>query len=140
MFFRKFNVLCAIFLYSLLTTSLYSQHPTEPSIFKSSKQIIIVVSDSTNTDKGTLYKFERNEKLTWDLISKSISVILGRKGFALGDGLISLDDTGMNNKVEGDKKSPAGVFSLTKAFGFIHEKKLKDLKIPYVQITNMTEC
>lgn len=140
MFFLKFNLLCAIFLCSLFTTSLFSQHTIETSIFTSSKQIMIVVTDSTNTNQGTLYRFERNEKLTWDLISKSIPVIIGRKGFALGNGLISLDNTGMDKKVEGDKKSPAGVFTLTKAFGFIHEKELNGLKMSYVQITDVTEC
>ena len=140
MFFRKFNVLCAIFLYSLLTTSLYSQHTAETSIFNPSKQIIIVVTDSANTDQGTLFRFERDENPIWKLISKPIPVIIGRKGFALGNGLISLDDTGLDKKVEGDKKSPAGVFSLTKTFGFISKKELNDLIMSYIQITNMTEC
>ncbi len=140
MFILKFNVLRVIFLCSLLTTSLYSQHTTEPSIFNSSKQIIIVVTDSTNIDQGTLYKFERNDSSTWHLISEPILVIIGRKGFALGNGLISLDDTGMDKKVEGDKKSPAGVFALTKTFGFIHEKELIGLQMSYVQVTDMTEC
>jgi len=140
MFFLKFKVFCVIFLCSVLTISLYSQPITDTSRFTSSKQIIIVVTDSTNTDKGTLYRFERNDGSTWDLISEPIPVIIGRKGFALGNGLISLDDTGMNKKVEGDKKSPAGVFALTKTFGFISKKELNGLKMSYIQITNMTEC
>lgn len=140
MFFLKFNMIRTILLCFSLTTSLYSQNITEPSIFNSSKQIIIVVTDSTNTDLGTLYKFERNDSSTWHLISEPILVIIGRNGFALGDGIISLDDTGMDKKVEGDKKSPAGVFTLTKSFGFIPEKELNSLKMSYIQITDMTEC
>lgn len=136
----KLKKYCTLTFFIIFISSLYSQPPTETSVFTLSKQIIIVVTDSTNTDQGFLYRFERNEKLSWNLISKSVPVIIGRKGFALGNGLISLDDTGMDNKVEGDKKSPAGVFTLTKAFGFIHEKELNGLKISYIQITDMTEC
>lgn len=136
----KLKLYYTLMFFTILISSLYSQHPIETSIFTSSKQIIIVVTDSTNTDQGTLYRFERDEKLTWNLISEPIPVIIGRKGFALGNGLISLDDTGMDEKIEGDKKSPSGVFTLTKAFGFIPEEKLTKLKIAYIEITNITEC
>ena len=136
----KFKTEYTILFLIMLISSLYSQHTAETSVFNSSKQIIIVVTDSANTDQGTLFRFERDENPNWKLISKPIPVIIGRKGFALGDGLISLDDTGINKKIEGDKKSPAGVFELTKAFGFIPRKELNGLKIPYIQITNMTEC
>ncbi len=136
----KFKTEYTLLFFVILISSLYAQHTAEISIFNSSKQIIIVVTDSSNTDQGTLYKFERNKKPSWDSISEPIPVIIGRKGFALGNGLISLDNTGMSKKIEGDKKSPAGVFTLTKAFGFDNEEKLKDLKIPYIQVTDMTEC
>jgi len=140
MFFLKIKILCTIFFHLMLTFSILSQQIVESFELSSTKQIIIVVANSINTDKGSLYRFERSERSTWNLISNPIPVIIGRKGFALGDGLISLDDAGMDKKVEGDKKSPAGVFTLTKAFGFIPGKELNELKIPYVQITDMTEC
>ena len=120
----KFKTEYTILFLIMLTSSLYSQQTAKISIFNSSKQIIIVVTDSVNTNQGTLYRFEDNDSSTWNLVSEQIPVIIGRKGFALGNGLISLDDTGMDKKVEGDKKSPAGVFALTKAFGFIPEKEL----------------
>ncbi len=124
----------------IFVSSLYSQENNEKTPLSNSRQIIVVLTDSTNISDGMLFKLERDKKSNWELISKPIPIIIGKNGFAVGKGLMSIDKDGMKNKVEGDGKSPAGIFSLTKTFGFLPKGKLKGLKMPYIQITNKTEC
>lgn len=130
-----------IVLFSLLFVFvIYSQKNSKKSPIDKAEQVIIVLTDSANVSDGNLFRLERDKKLNWDLVSEPIPIIIGKNGFAVGKGLIRIESKGMKSKVEGDGKSPAGVFSLTKAFGFLPKTKLKGLKIPYIQVTGKTEC
>jgi D-alanyl-D-alanine dipeptidase len=44
------------------------------------------------------------------------------------------------HKNEGDGKSPAGVFPLGTAFGFVHPDSARWVKLPYLQLVATTEC
>jgi D-alanyl-D-alanine dipeptidase len=130
----------AFLFFAISISFLHAQQNKTGIPINNSKQIIVVLTDSPNISDGVLFRLERNKKSDWEIISKPIPIIIGKNGFAVGKSLIPIDKNGMGNKVEGDGKSPAGVFTLTKAFGFAPEKKLKGLKIPYIQVTNKTEC
>ncbi|VAX27561.1 hypothetical protein MNBD_IGNAVI01-2467 [hydrothermal vent metagenome] len=132
----KYIVLVFIIFFSVLNAQ--DEKKKKPII--KSDQIIVVLTDSADVSYGTLFRLERNKKSNWDLISEPIPIIVGKNGLAVGKGLMTIESKGMKNKVEGDGKSPAGVFSLTKAFGFLPKEKLKGLKIPYIQVTGKTEC
>ena len=43
-------------------------------------------------------------------------------------------------KQEGDGRSPAGVFHLNSVFGYKPADQMKKLKMPYLHLTQMTEC
>ena len=43
-------------------------------------------------------------------------------------------------KKEGDGRSPAGIFNLSLVFGYETEDQMANLKMPYLQITDMAEC
>ena len=75
------------------------------------------------------------------LSSKQIPVTIGRNGLARGIGLH--DETDILNvpiKEEGDGKSPTGVFSLSSVFGYKPASQMAELRMPYIQITEMVEC
>ena len=89
-----------------------------------SHQLILVLTDSASTTKGYLYRFERqNQKSSWELTKEKIPVVLGRNGLAWGRGLHPIDSALLPIKTEGDGKSPAGVFTLSSAFGYAASKK-----------------
>ncbi len=75
-----------------------------------------------------------------------ITVMVGKNGMGWGAGLIKPPARDahdpMNNdpvKKEGDGKAPAGVFRLSKAFGYdAHEQP--GWKMPYVSLTPTIEC
>ena len=99
----------------------------------SSQQILLVVSDDFNTSKARLFCFE--DEL---LIYKNITVNIGKNGLGWGLGLSKIkhqEDEPL--KYEGDKKAPAGIFKLTKIFGY---KKSVNFKMPYLYTSQNLIC
>lgn len=99
--------------------------PAKPNIpFSKSLQAIVVTTKDWSAVRGEALIFERkNTKSIWKAIGKSFPVVVGAGGMAWSDGLNELpSDTGkLLMKTEGDGKSPAGIFSLSSAFGTIEK-------------------
>lgn len=74
------------------------------------------------------------------MIKEKIPIVLGRNGMGWGRGLNPIDTLQLATKAEGDGKSPAGVFGLSAAFGYASSDEMKELKIPYIHVTEMLEC
>lgn len=101
--------------------------------------MLLVVTAVDSVQTGTLYQFQREMVSdNWQLAGDKTPVVVGRKGLAWGLEENSHTSLKVPKKVEGDGKSPAGVFTLGACFGFANE--MKDLKLPYLRITEMTEC
>jgi D-alanyl-D-alanine dipeptidase len=100
-----------------------------------------MLTDSSNSTKGYLYRFERDgNESEWESVDGKIPVALGRNGLAWGRGLHPIDTLKLTTKVEGDGKSPAGIFTLTYAFGYAPSTEMTELNINYLEITAMREC
>jgi D-alanyl-D-alanine dipeptidase len=126
-----------IFLFASLS---HSQN-INSTVPKESRQMILVLTDSASATKGSLYRFERKDQNSnWKLIKEKIPTVLGRNGLAWGRGLHQIDSSRLSIKTEGDGKSPAGIFTLSAAFGYADSKEMRELKIPYIHITEMLEC
>jgi len=82
------------------------------------RQLIVVTSDDWNTTHGQLSFYEHDLKGTWKPVLKDIAVMLGRNGMAWGAGLQPADLNTGTLKHEGDGKSPAGIFKLTRLFSY----------------------
>jgi L,D-peptidoglycan transpeptidase YkuD (ErfK/YbiS/YcfS/YnhG family) len=79
-------------------------------------QAVVVITKSWSSPTGTLQKFERTQD-GWRIVGDDVAVTVGRNGLAWGRGLHQAVEDGIE-KVEGDGKAPAGVFSLGVAFGY----------------------
>ncbi len=112
------------------------------TITSSTGQMILVLTDSVTATYGNLYCYERSDaNADWKLSGKIIPVSIGRNGLGLGIGLhqqSSISD--LPKKEEGDGRSPAGIFRLSKVFGYATADKTTNLKMPYIHITEMIEC
>lgn len=125
----------------LYTSICFSQTIIDSPIPINSRQMILVLTDSTTATNGNLIYFERsNNKSIWHQISNALPVVLGRNGLGWGRGFNPTDSSKLPMKTEGDKRSPAGVFKLGAAFGYEKPEEMLGLKIPYIPITEMTEC
>lgn len=103
-------------------------------------QLIVVTTPDWDENQGSLQLYERTrDGLCWDPIGEPITVAIGKTGLAWGIGLHPTTHP-MPYKVEGDKKSPAGIFSLGTAFGFAPDSEMNHLKIEYLQLDENTEA
>jgi zinc D-Ala-D-Ala dipeptidase len=116
--------------------------PLQPQIpFSQSLQSIVVTTKDWSAFQGKARLFERkNAKSKWKAVGSSFPVVIGKNGLAWGSGLNELpsDTTNSSTKVEGDGKSPAGIFSLTSAFG--STAKPAFIKLPFTRLEQWTEC
>lgn len=73
------------------------------------EQLIVVISPEVNSTTASLQRYEKES--VWHKAGESISVTLGRSGLGWAEGNETL-------KMEGDGRSPAGVFPITSTFGY----------------------
>lgn len=90
------------------------------SIANASKQIVVVSTDKEGEIKASLEAFEKTSE-GWVKSFPSMKAVVGEKGFS-------------TQKIEGDKKAPAGVFRIGKAFGIPDTPSIT--KLPYKNTTN----
>ncbi len=104
--------------------------------FEKSLQAVVVTTKDWTTITGNAQLFERRDtKSKWKAVGDEFPVVIGRSGLALSK------DTGINMgayKVEGDGKSPAGLFPLTASFGTA--TKPNAVELPYTKLGAFTEC
>ncbi len=114
--------------------------PANKDFLEKSRQLVLVTTENWDAVPGSLQRFERKDSNeSWRKIGSPVAIVVGRSGLAWGRGLHPTNSTGPQ-KVEGDGKSPAGIFTLSSAFGFAPVKKMKSLKLPYLHVTDMLEC
>src|SRR5688572_25867518 len=106
---------------ALLTVTAFPQikTPQPPHIkvpFAESRQSIVVTTRDWNATQGEARLYERGRPgAKWTPKGEPFPVVVGRAGLAWAQD--SSPEKGAQFKVEGDGKSPAGLFPLTFGFG-----------------------
>lgn len=90
------------------------------SELKDCGQLILVSGSSTVKTKALMYAFDRDEYGRWSIMGGPFDVNLGAKGLA--------DE---NKKVEGDYRTPTGLFPITKVFGYKNDIRTK---MPFIEV------
>lgn len=139
-------LLLGVFFISLIQGSIRLEEPTElqATVLAQSRQLLAVTTKDWNTVDGELLLYERAAGQVWRPIGEKVQVVVGRNGLAWGKGLHG-DSAGLAKasdpiKKEGDGRSPAGIFSLSSAFGYAPREQATTVKLPYVQATKTLEC
>jgi D-alanyl-D-alanine dipeptidase len=117
--------------------------PKGPPLIASAGQMVVVTTRGWNDVRGSLWRFSRASATdSWHLERGPIPVVVGRTGLAWGIGFDALDDVAHPgpHKHEGDGKSPAGVFPLDTVFGYAPPSAAPSLRMPYVQLTEASDC
>lgn len=90
-----------------------------PDVMARTKRLIVVTAPDMNTADVTLETFVRTSGRTkWVRRSGPISAVAGTAGLAWGFTFAGEARDGEPVKVEGDQRTPAGVFPLGSTFGF----------------------
>ncbi len=84
---------------------------------RNTSQAIVGIASGWNSSHVTLHRYERSRNGAWQLIDQPFKGRLGSNGLAWGRGLHP-HSAGVTLKREGDRRAPAGVFSLGGAWGY----------------------
>jgi D-alanyl-D-alanine dipeptidase len=104
-------------------------------------QLVRVTSDSWQSMRGTLRRYERQPGRAWKPVGDPMRVVLGHAGYGWGDGLHGSgapDGRSGPIKREGDGRSPAGVFALGTVYGY--EENPRGLTLPYAPAGAALRC
>ncbi len=104
--------------------------------WQSSRQLVLVTVADWNSDHGSLRRYARTDGGAWRQDGDPQTVVIGRSGAAWGIGLQGPRRDGPV-KVEGDGRSPAGVFAIGEAFGYGNTARTA---LPYVPMTATDYC
>lgn len=116
-----------------------SPSPEPSPVPRSSRQLLLVQADHWWSSSGTLTQYERRAGGEWVVSGTETPVDLGRNGMAWGRGLHASPAKGPF-KAEGDRKSPAGVFALSRAFGTSEKPPADSRGFPYQQSLDSSYC
>lgn len=119
----------------LLSLAAFAAAFEAPVAWSVSRQMIVVTTDNWDATQGTLRHFER-EGRGWRAVGAPVPVTVGKGGSAWGIGLHPAQTDGPA-KVEGDGRSPAGIFRIGEAFGYA---ETNSTSLPYRGLTASDYC
>ena len=112
--------------------------PASP-ITPAHRQLLLVRSATWYTARGTLERYSRNKGGAWTLAGPATPVNLGRNGMGWGRGLHARPKFGPFKR-EGDGRSPAGAFALSRAFGAAKSLPAGAHAFPYLHTRSTSYC
>ncbi|MFY8215793.1 MAG: L,D-transpeptidase family protein [Chthoniobacterales bacterium] len=107
---RSGRILCFAWLIALLPLCTASA-----AIPDQCRQLLVGTADSWGSSVGQVQRFERTRG-EWTPAGLPMRVLFGKNGLAWGVGVAGQDEAAQQ-KVEGDRRAPAGVFALGRIFG-----------------------
>lgn len=109
---------------------------TDPPYLPTALQVLLVLTPDWNSVQGVLYRYERPSlQSNWQLAAGSpVPINVGQGGMAWGNG-----SQEQPQKIEGDKKAPAGIFSLGPVFGD-RDHRAQAQNMPFLLIDKDLEC
>ena len=103
------------------------------------RQLLLVRSVSWSATVGTLQRFRREQGGPFEAVGDALQVNLGKRGMAWGRGLQAVQPGPV--KIEGDNRTPAGVFRLGSLFGYSAQRPANVAAgYPYIHIGVSTVC
>lgn len=115
-----------------------------PALLNEALQLVVVTTPDWNATTGELRRFKRDGPETaWMPVGDAIPVVLGKAGLAWGAGYDSLATpvpTAGPLKQEGDMRSPAGLFTMSTAFGFAPRDSVPLMRLSYLKLKPGIEC
>jgi len=120
-------------------------HAGESSPLGASTQLVIVTTADWGSVTGQAQLFEKHgPRDHWRRVGDPFEIVVGGAGLAWGAGVLPANARGVRAasdpvKKEGDGKAPAGIFRLSKAFGYAAQP-LAGSKLDYVALSPSIEC
>jgi D-alanyl-D-alanine dipeptidase len=136
-------LVCAVIL--LILAAWQPVHARQHRPLAASTEIVVVTTSGWDAVSGTLRRYERAKAHgRWKAVGLPVEVVVGKNGLGWGAGISAADSTKLRTaadpvKKEGDGKAPAGIFRLSKAFGYAADSQ-PGWKMPYLASSPSVEC
>jgi D-alanyl-D-alanine dipeptidase len=91
--------------------------PGKERLLANTGQLIVVTTASWSANRGGLQRFDWKDG-AYRKIGPAVEVTIGHAGLGWGQGYASKPELGGPKKVEGDGRSPAGMFAIGDAYGY----------------------
>jgi L,D-peptidoglycan transpeptidase YkuD (ErfK/YbiS/YcfS/YnhG family) len=134
------RLLISLLVLSLLAVSTGAQ-PSAP--LASYTQLIVVTTSDWNAPEARLQRFERSGHKPWKAVGDAVTVVVGKNGLGWGAGVVPMEQLRIAAddpvKKEGDGRAPAGIFRLSRTFGYAPRMQ-SAWNMPYVPLTQSVEC
>jgi hypothetical protein len=117
--------------------------PTSPAFLDASRQLLTAIPADWDATTAELRRWRRDAGGAWQPDGAPWPVVLGRRGTAWGRGLHgdgAPDGQGGPLKVEGDGKSPAGVFALRPGYYGYAAAPLGGVRLTYTAVDASWQC
>ena len=106
---------------------------------RGARQLIVVTTPAWDSVSGTLRRYARARAgAPWKMVGAPVPIVVGQSGLAWGDDALGRADG--PHKREGDGRAPAGRFPLGTAFGFAPAAAMDQVRLPYLQLADGSEC
>jgi L,D-peptidoglycan transpeptidase YkuD (ErfK/YbiS/YcfS/YnhG family) len=129
------KVLHSVCLLAICFVAKHCLAKSEHDILNDSQQLVLVRVTDWQTNTGKLQRFERVDGV-WQALAEPFAVSIGKNGSAWGLGVHPAQAVGPQ-KVEGDGKAPAGIFSIGTSFGYA---PTLSTKLNYQAMTDTDWC
>src|SRR5712671_357356 len=97
---------------------------TCPAPLAQAKRLVLVATQSMDTALATLQRFtRRSADLPWKRVGAAEPAVVGKAGLGWGFPFLDVKDREEPEKVEGDKRTPAGFFRIGSSFGFAPSRR-----------------
>ncbi|MFN8578679.1 MAG: hypothetical protein U0354_17765 [Candidatus Sericytochromatia bacterium] len=131
-------------IYTSLFLIMMSINQCQNKPYSNTSQLIVVKSKSWDSIKANIELYERDSNDKWVKKQETIPSVLGKKGLGWGRGIYNPEDVKNNTfRQEGDKRAPAGIFTLGETFGIMEYNQAKEklgLKMPYTYLSDTIQC
>lgn len=108
-----------LFVLPLILAATTARAQTCPKPLERAVRLLVVTTPTMNDVSGSLRIYKRDAPdEAWRADGEAFSVVVGKSGLAWGNGFASYGSGGEREKVEGDLRTPAGVFAVGRTFGF----------------------
>ena len=112
-------LLAALSLVLALVSPGQAQDERCPAVLERATHLVLVTAKTMSTPAARIRLFERAAPGdSWRAIGKAESVVVGRAGMAWGYPFRTAASPGEPKKVEGDQRTPAGIYAIGRSFGF----------------------
>lgn len=97
-------------------------------------QALVAIVDDYQSTTGKMWLFEKHDN-NFKQLDNPIDIVIGKTGLAWGHGLhgAALKEP---HKIEGDNKTPAGIFKVGSSYGLKPYQEYFGFKMPYIHFTD----